>query len=281
MALPINQELNQLSVRARQAADQIERGAIVTTEAVVANALALVIGKIQRILLRNLRQAIKSTREYDTPELSSPLIGVFSNPLIIQASPAGKLTLEQAALDIAGDVSDFHDAIRKARAILGVSTRGNPLKKRAKFWKEFIYAPAREGAAAPSTIRAGRKRAFRHRAKELYEETIGVRWGTALVPYWYVLNHGTNAFGQGANAYPSFGATNFILHTETEAQPILNQAIEKVNEDMENLILQEFEGFIESRRDVQIGQILREFFLDGEPFKIHITSTGQFGVSRI
>ena len=281
MALPLAQELNQLSVRARQAADQIEQGAIITTEAIVANALALVVGKIQRILLRNLRIAIKSTREYDTSELSSPLIAVFSNPLIIQASANGRLTLEKAALEIAGDQSDFHDAIRKARAVLGVSTRGNPLKKRAKFWKEFIYAPAREGAAAPSTIRAGRKRAFKYRAKELYEETIGVRWGGALVPYWFVLNHGTNAFGQGSNAYPSFGPTDFIGKTELEAQPMLDQAIEKVNEDLDNLILQEFEGFLENRRDVQINQVIREFFIDGEPYKIHITPTGQFGVSRL
>lgn len=281
MALPLEQELKKLSVRAGQLAEQISDGALVTDERIVQNALALVIDQLQSILLTNLQEAITTTKEFNIPQLSAPLLEAFSNPRLIGADPSGEVIILENTLNIVGNENDFKDGIEAARSILGLKSV-NTITQRADFWKNFIYRPVREGAAAPEIIGRGRKRNFKRKAQEFYSETIEARqlaWGQ-LVPYWYVLNYGTNYEGKSKYAHPRFRATNFILNSERVGTVILLDAIIQVNDQLDNIILREFETFLE-REDLQIGEVIKRFFVDGLPFEAHVTSTGQFGVRKV
>jgi len=279
MALP---ELQNLSANARALAAEIDRGAIVTDIDIVATALGRVFPQVQAILLKNLKSAISSTREFNTPELSQHLQFVFSNPDIIRASPDGRFDLFTSASLVAGDWVDLDDGIRAAREILGISK--GTVETRSLLWKQVIYRPAREGGAAPPNVREGSRQSFREKAKEKYERTIETRldlWGD-LAPYWLFLNYGSSEapIGDGGTPYPNNAPTHFIENTEDEARPLLQTAIEQVNREIENIIFVELEAF-DRRRVKPLGQIIKEFFVAGQPYKLYITpKRGILGVRR-
>jgi len=285
MALPVEQiDLKNLSVNAKALLAQIDKGALVTDEDIVSTALGRVFNQIQGILLNNLRRAINTTKEFNTPELSGHLEIVFSNPDIIRVNSSdGRLNLFASASAVAGDWNDMEAGIIVARDTLGFKGTNTP-EERSKYWKEIIYAPAREGAAAPEEVSRGKKQSFRSKAKDAYSRTIEARldiWGE-LAPYWLILNYGNAEapFSTGGEPYPNRPPTYFIEATEKAANVILRAAIQQVNQEAENVILQELEKF-ERKRVINLGEVIRRIFVAGQPYKIYITPRrGILGVRR-
>jgi len=283
MAFPIQKDLRNLSAAAKELSAQIEKGALVTDENITAVALGRVQDQIQALLLKNLKTAITQTKEFNTPELKDHLLTVFSNPEIIRADAKGRLNLFTGAENIAGSWTDFDDGIRVVRQELNISRGGTP-EERSRIWRDLIYRPAREGAAAPVSQKPGTKKDFRSRAKEQYERTIEARlivWGN-LAPFWLILNYGNTSgpIGKGGTPYPNNPPTFFLENTEDQGNAILKASIEQVNREMENIIFEELEAF--GRRRVRpLGEIIREFFVAGQPYKLYITpKRGILGVRR-
>ena len=272
------QLLDRITTNAKRFAGELDSGLNITESDIVSKALSLpgVREAITKVILQVVKAGIEHTKELDYQELKSELLRLFSNPDIIHADSSGRLNLRQSIEGLVGDEKDLADGLAAARDMLGLKGN-NPIEERARFWK-LMYTTARENASAPSSVKSGKKLSFKDDMKESYDKTIQARVESfgGLAPYWLMMERGMT----DQHAYPNYGPLLIVEAMQLNAQHILDNAIIRVNEDVENLITQELERFIERPDEHQPGTVLKEFFSDSQRYLIHVTPKGRIGVRK-
>lgn len=277
--MPFNiseEDLHLLSVRAREWVTELERSNPPLHDR---DRHAIAFGKVkeelQGILLEELESAIAKTEEYNIPELKDPLIENFSKSDIIDVSySTGNIIINT---DMAGTLADFWDGINLAREALNINEESDPAK-RAAFWKDFIYKPARRGEL-PGKLTGKKKAKAMERAQVYYDRTIGARtnaWG-GLAPYWYWLEHGNY---RKSGAFPRFGATNFIYNASKKMQAIYDIAFSDTLEEEGNIIVNSIQAFLANPDEYIPGQVLAKFYDQAKPYYVYVTpKRGLLGIT--
>ena len=241
--------------------------------------------KVMIVLMGNLRDAIAAPAgghgpgEFDTSALREPLLAAFDNEEIFQVFD-GYVDLEEGAYLLAGDEQDWADGIAAARESLGLGGGKFTAAQRAKFWRDFIYGPARIGM--DENIYSDEEDDYsedaRLQGKEWYDTTIQVRlmeWEGGA-PYWVILEFGN----QESNlAFPKFKGTHFLERSRREAQLIYDKEILDVENQEENIVLREVANFLDSPDDFEPYDILAEFYADSKKYHVYVTKRRRIGVA--
>jgi len=176
-----------------------------------------------------------------------------------------------------GHVDSWGDAIkavRKKLQELGLSRRSyiSEPATASRMWAEKIYKTAREGGKVPRTRKAkGSKRGDNKFEKVdvtadykwRYKATIEARLAELSkgeAPYWYLIEHGNVNMSSdrgGGEAYPTFGATNFIKLAGDKLKKFWEEAFDwaekKAEEFLADTLPKEygFEGGTKSFREME------------------------------
>ncbi len=278
-------DLKSMTYNAQQWAAMIEEH--VTNrpyEDVRAKALSVAMPKIMRVLLGNLKEAIAAPAgghgpgEFDIPEFRDPLLRTFNNEKIVQVMD-DQIDLEEGALLYAGTWEDWADGIEAAREALGLGGGNFTKTQRAKFWRDFIYGPARIGmdehlyANEDKYTEGGRLN-----AQELYKTTIQARlmeWEGGA-PYWLILEYGNH---DNNLAFPRFRGTFFLEKSRREAQLIYTRELLNIENQVENIVLREVEKFLDNPDSYEPYDILAQFYADSKKYNVYVTKTRRIGVA--
>lgn len=193
--------------------------------------------KFEQIVLKELRRALRETKEFNAVGLAKNIEYAFSDPDLLTLD-ISKMRIDIHPELVAGTWQDYIEGIQYARMTLGLSGK-NPPEKRAWIWKNLIYRPAREGAKSPARKRNEYSEDPNNYAKRKYLVTMRARidgWnGTA--PYWIPLNYGNPpidappAMGAGSDepafVYPRYGPTHFVERAREKCQMLFSDALNK------------------------------------------------------
>lgn len=252
-------------------------------------ALSKTIKKIMGLLKSNLRSAIAEPAgghgagEFDIPALRNPLLRVFSNDKIIQIAN-GYVDLEQGAIALAGDWTDWAAGIEAAREALGLGGGDFSLAQRAAFWRDFIYGPARigmdENLYAGDEKKEKKAKQKLSKAKKRYKATIEARLAKWTedggAPYWLVLEHGNH---ESNLAFPRFKGTNFLKKTRKTAQRIYDESLLDIRTQEENIVFREVDRFLDNPEDYKPYDILATFYDEGKKYRVYVTKMMRIGVA--
>jgi hypothetical protein len=188
--------------------------------------------KANKILVKNLRKAIKLNREFDTPAFSDNLMSACLDINTIFISYVGGVfNVEIRLNDTAGSVEDYANAVKAVRAEIASENGTKTPAAASMIWKNMLYIPAREGGSVKKRIYSPHRR--RSKVVDVTEDSVAYYWGTIsrrmamsgkLAPYWEILDKGSFVMeGSGGTPYPENMPTNFVGNTILEVSQLLSE----------------------------------------------------------
>lgn len=285
------EELKTLTYNAEQWYDyllsEIERGDYEIERDIAGVAFSRCHIQLLEILIAEMERAAHSTVEYSHPVLFEPLRRAFDNPDLLEYVTSEKKIIIKPNVEFyLGTSEDFWEGVTFARDMIKETNKsGKHLKtkeQRARYWREHIY-PQGESSKAEDlfNILENTQDNSEGVADEtnLYLRTMAWRfqsWGQK-VPYWTWLEFG----GQGEGAYPRDleRGTHFIFKAEQRCTELFKRYVEDVRYNATNLVENALSDFVKNPEKYRQYDILQEFYSEGRPYLIYVTSTRKIGVA--